>query len=62
MLKDFEFVNLYCTASPEVQEAVKRILELNETEQHAEKVRQILIDCKVAPDLIEYWDSIQATA
>ena len=55
-----EFINLFLNASPEVQEAVERILTRKDTSPEA--VRQILIDCNVAPDLIEYWDSMQATA
>lgn len=58
--QEHEFINLFLNASPEVQEAVERILTREDTSPEA--VRQILIDCNVAPDLIEYWDSMQATA
>ncbi len=60
MRQEHEFINLFLNASPEVQEAVERILTREDTSPEA--VRQILIDCNVAPDLIEYWDSMQATA
>ena len=55
-----EFINLFLNASPEVQEAVERILIQKDTSPEA--VRRILIDCNVAPDLIEYWDNMQVTA
>lgn len=58
--QEHEFINLFLNASPEVQEAVERILTREDTSPEA--VRQILIDCNVDPDLIEYWDSMQATA
>lgn len=60
MRQEHEFINLFHNASPEVQEAVERILTRKDTSPEA--VRQILIDCNVAPDLIEYWDNMQATA
>lgn len=58
--RELEFVYLYLSASPEVQEFVERILQSKDTSPEA--ARQILIDCNVAPDLIEYWDKMQATA
>ena len=58
--KKDEFLELYHSASPEVQESVERILQSKDTSPEA--VKKILIDCKVDPALIEHWDNIQATA
>ena len=54
MISRNDFIDMYHKASPEIQEAIKQLLELQEFTP--KETRQVLITCKVAPDIIATFD------
>lgn len=59
MMNERELTELYCSAKPEIQKAVMRMLETMQTATECthETIRDILIDCNVEHDIIERFET-----